>query len=65
MRNCKLGITMYIITFILIIFAFWLVGCNSDTSSGLNLCANYQTTDSTSNEFSEVSEECKDQGEWF
>ena len=30
MRNCKLGIVMYIITFIFIGFCFWFVGCSTD-----------------------------------
>jgi hypothetical protein len=37
MRNCKLGITMYIITFILIIFAFWFVGCADNGDDPCNL----------------------------
>lgn len=61
----KVGIVAYILGFIFIGFCFWFVGCSSDSTSGLDLCANYQTSDTTNTEFSEVSDECQDTGVWY
>ena len=30
MRNMKLGITMYIIAVVFVVFCFWIVGCSTD-----------------------------------
>jgi hypothetical protein len=67
MRNNKLGIVMYIITFILIIFAFWFVGCSSDsTSSGPQLCVENEANKTVSGTvFTEQSKECDYDGEWL
>ena len=54
----KVGIVMWILGLLFVIFCFWLVGCSSDTSSGMPLCV--VTNDSTSTQFSEMSPECRD-----
>ena len=62
MRNTKLGITLYIITFILIIFAFWLVGCSSNNSgTGPQLCVENEANQAVNGTvFTEQSPECSE-----
>lgn len=67
MRNCKLGITMYIITFVFIVFCFWLVGCSQNTSSSApQICVENESTAAVNGTvYTEQSPECDYEGAWF